>query len=642
MTNNRIFGQAKISTMYKLICVVLLLLVNITLKAQSPYSQAPVEIQKMGQWTPDWDTEGLDASIHTHRRPHDNPYKDEIKKYKDSIRVIKRAEADKLEHKLNKNTSYKTTTDLPTIGNSFTTNNTQGTPSDNTIAVNTKHQVLASVNSLLRFYKETGNAITGSISLSSFFSNPQNGNLLTTSVCDPKVLFDPAEKRYIVMAQTCDGSSSTSQILVAFSQSEDPSGSWAYYAFTGNPSGIANQNIWFDYPKIGVNDDALFVTGNFFDDNFYPVTSGIYMLDKSIGMSGGTYNNGDARIYANLSGNPFTLVPSSIAWPGTMGTKMYFVATAAAWSSQSSRILLYELDGTTQSNPSITRNNIGVQSYRKPVDAIQKGSSTELDVTDFRIMDAIYSGGVVHLVTHVLGDNSYNQIMYDRLQKSGSTWQAEEYYIAAQNVDLAYPSIATMGYDKYDKSVVVVMDISSPDHYPSIGCIYISDQANASSIGILKEGTGPVSIYPTQGVTRWGDYTGLCKDYGFTQPTAWGFGMYGQSGSSNVWKNFAVQLSNPNDPDATSSLKTEEHRMTIYPNPVFDVWNLTFDIETSGEFKAEIHDLNGRLIKHLYTQKLNSGKHTFAFNKGALPPGTYIVSVQLDDQSIAAETIMVQ
>ncbi len=630
--------------MKKIIFILLGFVTSVSIVAQDiTNSIIPIKVEKMGEWTPNWDVDGFDASIITKRNPHSNPEKEMLKRYQDSIMVIKRANAEFLEHTLNKNESQKTTASLPTITEGFQTANTQSTPSDNTIAINTQGQIVVSVNSLIRYYSQSGSSISGSMSLSSFFSNPINTSLQSTAVCDPKVIFDPSVNRFIVMAQTCDGSSSTTQVLVAFSKTENPTQGWNYYAFTGNPTAF-NANVWFDYPKIGVNNHDLFVSGNFFNDGpqYFYEGSGVYQIDKGIGLSGGTYNTGDAILHSGMSGNPFTLVPANAENPASMGNKMFLISTFSAHNS-SNRLLLYELDGPVQSSPSLTRNTLFVSTYSPPVPAVQQGSNTELDLGDARGMDAIYINGTIHFVTHILGNNNYNQIMYDRINFNSSTnsWNVSEYNIESNNVDLAYPSVAHIGYDQFDQSVVVLMNLASPADYPSVGAILIDHNADASPIGVVKAGTGPVSIFPQGGVTRWGDYTGLCKEYGATTPTVWGYGMFGGN-SSNVWQNWVSNFITNEDPTNTKNLVSNNESVKVFPNPTTDVWNLTFDTEKKGVFSAVIYSLDGSLVRDLYKQEVNKGTHTFAFNKGAMTTGAYIIHLTLDGKDISSETLMVK
>ncbi len=629
--------------MNRIINTIILLFLVLSVQAQTGAgSVSGIEVNKLGSWNPQWDTVGFSSTLITERQPHSSPFEEKLKEYKMEGSKRKWANKDNISHTLNPDdVQHKTTiASNPSVTEGFSTASTQGTPSDNSIGVNTQGIVVVAVNSLIRYYTTSGASRSGTISLSSFFANPSNGSLLTNNTCDPKVLFDPRSKRFIIMAQTCDANSSSSQVLVAFSKTEDPTNGWNYYTFTGNPQKVAGDN-WFDYPKIGINDHDLFVTGNLFTNTFSYKQSVVYQLDKTIGYAGGVYSTGDAVLHYNISGSPFTLVPATVGRDLSMGNKMYLVSTLSGWTNTANVLRFYELDGPVQSSPSLTRTDLYVSQYTQPEDAIQQGSNTFLDIGDFRGMDAIYVNGTIHFVAHVLGTNDYTEIMYDRIYYSNGMWNVAEYTIGASGVDLAYPSIASMGYTDDDQSVGIFMDFASPNHYPSLAGIYINNEAEASDIIILKEGTSHVSIFPSGGTTRWGDYTGACRDFSASTPTVWGYGMYG-SGSSSSWKNYVSNMVTNQSVDDVELTSKDNETIEIYPNPIYDVWNMKFETEHRGIFSANVYSLDGRLIKNLYATELNSGKHSFAFNKGALNPGSYIVTLSFNGKDISSEKIMVK
>ncbi len=626
--------------MKKLFSTLFIIVFSISGFSQSHASHvSPVQVEKMGSWSPIWDTVGYDATLLTARRHNESADQAALREYKALLNADKVAKASSLTHSLNGNTASKTTEAYnPSITEGFQTSNTQGTPSDNTLGISSDGTIVVAVNSLIRYYKTTGAARSGVIPLHDFFTNPSNGTLATNNLCDPKVLLDPRTDKFIIMAQTCSGTSSSSQVLLAFSKTSDPTDGWYYYVFTGNPSAVSGNN-WFDYPKIGVNDHDLFVTGNLFSNSFNYRQSVIYQLDKSRGFAGGSYQSGDAIVHSSISGSPFTIVPSTVGRNLSMGNKMYFVSTNS-FANNSTVLRFYELDGAVQSSPSLTRNDLYVSAYSQPADALQKGSSTLLSTGDFRGMDAIYVNGVIHFVAHIKGANDYTQIMYDRIYQNGGSWAVDEYNIAANNVDLSYPSVASMGWNNNDQAVGILMNFASPSYYPSVGAIFVSHEGEASDIIIVKEGTEPVSIIPDNGVTRWGDYTGMCPQYNASTPTVWGYGMFG-SGSSSSWKNYVTNLVTNQGPQNVNLESKENQSLSVYPNPVMDAWNMSFETDKGGVFTANLYTMDGRLVRNLYSSELRRGQHSFAFNKGVLPAGVYLVTLTLDGTDIARKQITV-
>lgn len=218
-------------------------------------------------------------------------------------------------------TIKKTRTPGPIVAAGYNALTNQGTPSDNTIAVNKNNQIICVVNSSLRTYNaNTGASLAAVRGLATFFSNLSNTNLASNTLCDPKVIFDPQVEKFILFAQTCEGNSSSSQILVAFSQTSDPTGQWNLYGFSGNPSSSIGQNVWFDYPKIGVSNSDLFVSGNLFNNNMNYVQSVFYQINKTKCFAGQPLTVADALIWYDISNDPFTMVPMTNGQSGGMAT----------------------------------------------------------------------------------------------------------------------------------------------------------------------------------------------------------------------------------------------------------------------------------------------------------------------------------
>ncbi len=606
-------------------------------------TRTEIEVTFLGEKYMEWEQDEFLPSISD--LSHMNKSSDETanKAYKEGRAEAKLANAKPFGGLASSSSLGKTESANLNVVGGFSALSTQGTPSDNSIAINTQGVMIAAVNSNLRYYSSNGTASTGSINLSTFFANPNNGNLNSNNICDPVVTFDPEANRFIVMAITCDFSASAqSQILLAFSKTENPLQGWNVYQFTGSP-GVFTQNMLFDYPKVGVSNHDVFISGNFFRlSNGSYAESGVYQIDKTIGFSGGSYTSasGGAIVFTGISGNPFTLVPATNGQSGGYGDHMYLVASRSGLSSPTSQIKFYEINTYVQNNPTITLTDLFLnESYEGPVDAIQNGSNVTLSTGDTRGMDAIYVDGTIHFVFHCLGPDDYNAIKYVRIIKNGSNWSVNDMLINASQVELAYPSIASMGWTPSDQAVAILMDYSSADDYPGVAAVFVSHEMEASNILAVKQGTNPVTQFNQGGSTRWGDYSGLSRLQGASTPTAFGYGMYGSTG--NFWNNYVVQLQSQQGPVSNKAVGISQPEIVSYPNPVFDVWTSKLNITEGGRLDVVIYSVDGRKVKDLYTADLRSGEHEFRFNKGALSPGNYIISFTLDEEQIASEKIQV-
>ncbi|MHC4427544.1 MAG: hypothetical protein ACYS0D_02955, partial [Planctomycetota bacterium] len=147
--------------------------------------------------------------------------------------------------------------------------NTGWTPPDPHLAVGPDH-VVVMTNGAIAFFTKDGQltfqdeiegsqGFWGSVGASGF-------------IFDPEVLYDPMSGRFFAMA--ADDAGSTSWACVAVSDDSDPNGSWHKYRF--NTSSLAGG--LFDSPNIGVDDEAVYITGDGFGLGAnYP----IFIYDKA-------------------------------------------------------------------------------------------------------------------------------------------------------------------------------------------------------------------------------------------------------------------------------------------------------------------------------------------------------------------------
>ena len=137
----------------------------------------------------------------------------------------------------------------------------EGVPNDNAFAISNGGKVMSAVNSNVLMTDMDGNMLhdtmtgdSGLVSLEAFSDTLG----LTATMYDPKLLYDPNSDRFI-MVHLAGFTDSTSNIVVSFSQSNDPLGEWNLYSLPGNPR---NNGTWSDYPMIAITEQELFLTVN--------------------------------------------------------------------------------------------------------------------------------------------------------------------------------------------------------------------------------------------------------------------------------------------------------------------------------------------------------------------------------------------
>jgi hypothetical protein len=522
----------------------------------------------------------------------------------------------------------------PVVSVGYNALSSSGTPSDNSIAVNKTGQLVAVVNSSLRIYNATtGAGINGTVNLDNFFATL--GTNLNT--CDPKVIFDQQSDRFIVFAQNCDGNSDSSQLFVAFSKTADPTAGWYFYKFSGNIGSIIGVPTWFDYPKIGVSNHDLFITGNLFDNNMDYVQSVVYQIDKTKCYTGTTLASTDAVVWYDIGNSPFTLVPMSNGQAGGYGNTMLLVANSA----QASELGIYEIDNTVQLATVMTNQTVNISNNFSPADAIQKGSSVTLSTGDSRGMDGFYLNGIIHFVFHSDVGNGFAGVNYYRLQKVGPNWTSlGNKVIKITGKDCTYPSITSMGWNSNDQSAILAFNYVSSVDYPGVKAVFVNENFIASTLMEVKTGSGAVNLSGGSGTTRWGDYSSISRVQNATVPTAWCFSMYGNT--STTWTNYFAKITSQAWGTGTEELNTSANEATVFPNPVLeDYYRVKLDLPLSGMLQIKLLDINGRLVKDIFSVHAVKGQNLFSFNKGALASGSYIVSMLLNHKLIKNEKISI-
>lgn len=224
---------------------------------------------------------------------------------------------------------------------SFNFYNSGAFPPDPIGAAGPDH-VVNVINSSYAFYDKLG-GLDDSGTLFDFFAP-----LSDTGTFDPKVVYDHFHDRWVIVTLELYGTVANpfSEILVAVSDDSDPNGTW-YQTEINALTLLGGENRFADYPGLGVDEDAIYVTANMFG-----VSSGsysnarIWVVRKGAG-SGGLYDGGAASVVPVAppgSSLNFTLQPAqllSVHPNATVGT--YFTAYNGANDGAQEYLHIYTL-----------------------------------------------------------------------------------------------------------------------------------------------------------------------------------------------------------------------------------------------------------------------------------------------------------
>jgi photosystem II stability/assembly factor-like uncharacterized protein len=79
-----------------------------------------------------------------------------------------------------------------------------------------------------------------------------------------------------------------------------------------------------------------------------------------------------------------------------------------------------------------------------------------------------------------------------------------------------------------------------------------------------------------------------------------------------------------------------------YPNPFNPSTSINFSVNKNGYVTLKLYDILGRVVREIYKGEMISGQHKINFNAGSLASGTYIYTLQLNDQITSRKMILLK
>lgn len=401
---------------------------------------------------------------------------------------------------------------------------TQWAPPDPTLAVGPNH-IVETVNSRISFFDKAGNLQftneLGDAGSPGFFE----GQGAEGFVFDPKCMYDHNTGRFIVVVlEVYDPSES--YIDIAVSDDSDPNGVWYKYR-TNSVVQVGDNEYWVDYPGIGFDDNAWYVTGNLFklngpsDDGFAGPLFRIF--DKTPMLSGLPVQISD-------------IVPdfnSSVQVAQSYGTapRCYFLSR-----SSSSSLRIWSIENALSGSPTLETTTVD-----QLADAFSPSDSPNLNgdlisTLDGRLMNVHWRDGNLY-AAHGIDDNggSGNAVArWYRISTNGWPASGSNPVLAEQgevegtgSQSYFFPAIVSDS----SNNVGMVMARSASNEFASV---QVSGRTPSDPAGTMS---APVQLsIGDAGYNggRWGDYFDITIDP-TDDRTMWVVGMYAKDFGWQTW-----------------------------------------------------------------------------------------------------------
>lgn len=351
-----------------------------------------------------------------------------------------------------------------------------------------------------------------------YYAPPITTNI-ATGHSDPHVKYDPISNRWILIAQT--NADNFSSLLVAVSQTNDPTGTWNRYCIDVDAANL----VMFDYPLIGFTSDWIVVTGNMFT-----LAGGafsdhqIYVFDKANLYAGGaiTFGTNAQKITAGGTTRSGWSSPATVISGGAANT-MYLLQPFFT-SAGNAGVLTSSLTGTIPTvawnfNLAFSTSPLGNFATGSSVangnTQPQKNDPVTINSGDGRFAESYQVGGNLwttqHIYLPVTQPISRSAIQWWQLQTNGTILQNGRIDDASGKIHRAYPSIAVNAAE----DVAIGYSISSLDRF--VSCAYSTRKActpanQMDKEVVFKEGIDTYSKSFGGSRVRWGDYSNTCID----------------------------------------------------------------------------------------------------------------------------------
>ena len=424
----------------------------------------------------------------------------------------------------------------PQAGAPSTVTSFEGTPQtgfrppDCTLAVGPS-DVLVAVNVDLAGYRKDGTLRFRWPSMTALFSPvlPSGAGLF-----DPKLAYDHLAQRWIVIVAARRQSPAGSWIMLGVSQGPDPAGRWWVWALDFSVDGSAATNNWADYPMLGFDTQAIYITTNQFRIGGNFSYSKLRILNKSEAYAGAALRWYDFWNLKNPDNSLAFTVQSTVHFRGQGGNPPGFFCNAL-WPSGSS-LTLWQLNDPLASwrgaTPVLEKFAVACRSYDLPPDAEQPDTATRIETNDSRLLSSMFQfvGGVHRLWTAHTSKITWSG---DSAARSAVQWYEIDTQTRKVVQQAGYGALGFYYYfpvvqTDFGRNAHLLFSRSSAQEYGSLRQTgrRVNDAANdLQGSALVKAGE---SAY-TGG--RWGDYFGHARDGGDAN-RVWLYGEFADARNS--------------------------------------------------------------------------------------------------------------
>ncbi|QXD14484.1 hypothetical protein GQ464_013730 [Rhodocaloribacter litoris] len=397
-------------------------------------------------------------------------------------------------------------------------------------------------NASIASYDKTTGSVSGVAlqSLKTFFGS-------ATFTFDPKVVYDHFDDRFVLVTlereDTESGAASNeSRILLAASPVGTPAGTWTAVSIDAKLT-IGADESWCDYPGLAADEEAVYVTCNYFTFGSSPTHKGqrLWTVDKAK-FYAGTLTGSDVFTYdpATAAGPSFhdvTMMPARLHSDpdpgGSTGTWLVGYNGLTGGGTEFYQVIRVDspLGGGSASftGTFVSLGDVDATATGFP-NAPQSGTATRIETNDRRLLDAVWRDGALWGVTTLIptsGADAGHETAYFARIDTGTLSKTLDGFVGGEQLGTEtytfFPSIdvnadcAVMGFAASNASIFA-------------GAYYVGINVGTGATGsplTLRVGDDYYIRTFSGSSNRWGDYTSTVLDFD-DEASFWVFNQYAQ------------------------------------------------------------------------------------------------------------------
>jgi hypothetical protein len=322
---------------------------------------------------------------------------------------------------------------------------------------------------------------------------------------DVSIRYDQLHGHFLMTLQVLDTSYLTSYFLISISNGTTYSSGWRNWALNARNDGTTPTANWADFPQIGFDNDAVYITCNMFSFSAFTFQYAKVRILKKMDLYNQAATTLPYQDIFNLKNEDAT-VASTLQVPHLRGRP--YVGTGTGVMINASDVIgadyltLWKINNPVSNAPTVTRTTIhGFWPYKYPAAAAQLNSPITLDTGPSSIGKVVMREGRLYIARNTGYADEPTTVTYDLVDVASAKVLAQSRWT---NGNFFYPAFdvpATIGPGTDFPNDLIVNTTTAPG-----GSLTYAGLTNN-----VKSGEDVYDL--TNGSTaRWGDYNGAGID----------------------------------------------------------------------------------------------------------------------------------